>query len=379
MAVQSDGKVLVAASRDGDVVVYRYLTAADADPIAIISDAASLGVPEDGTATFGVRLASEPAGPVTVTASIAGDPDLRITGGASLTFTPADWNAVQVVRLSAAKDADTTDGTATVSLSGPGLASTTIAVDEIDDRLSPSQIQASAETVTVPEAGSAMVGVRLTAAPTGPVTVTASVQSGGDPDITITGGATLGFGPADWSTAKNVTLAAAADGDTANGTAVLRLTATGLVEVQVLAFEADAGTPPVASIVATTPASEGGAAGSFTIGLSRAVGSPVWVPFVVDAGASSAGAGDVVLGSPSPVVIPAGQTAVTVSVTAVADGVAEGPERLRIALLTGTGYTLPAGGAAADVDLIDAIGPATNAPPLIGTPAAAGPDALSLP
>ena len=47
-------------------------------------------------------------------------------------------------------------------------------------------------------------------------------------DITVQSGAALTFTPANWNVDQAVTLAAAEDVDIANGTAVIRLSATGI-------------------------------------------------------------------------------------------------------------------------------------------------------
>ena len=54
-----------------------------------------------------VKLAAAPTGNVTVAvARTAGDTDISVSAGASLVFTPANWNRAQTVTLAAAKDAD---------------------------------------------------------------------------------------------------------------------------------------------------------------------------------------------------------------------------------------------------------------------------------
>ncbi|NOK16604.1 hypothetical protein [Corallococcus carmarthensis] len=103
----------------------------------------SLRVVEGGTASFSVALAGyplsgNPGGLLTVTVERTdGDVDLSVREGASLTFDPAIWEPQEVV-LSAAKDADGEDGTATFTLSAPGLESRTVIVTEADqDPLAP--------------------------------------------------------------------------------------------------------------------------------------------------------------------------------------------------------------------------------------------------
>ncbi len=63
--------------------------------------------------------------------------------------------------------------------------------------------------------------------------------AGGDPDLAVSGNASLTFTPTNWNTAQTVTLAASEDADAANGTAVFDVTAKKLTTVSVTATEAD--------------------------------------------------------------------------------------------------------------------------------------------
>ena len=74
------------------------------------------------------------------------------------------------------------------------------------------------DTVRVPEEGTAVFQVKLSMQPTETVEAKIS-RSEGDTDITVTDGITLTFTEEDWNTYQTVTLAAAKDSDTANGTA----------------------------------------------------------------------------------------------------------------------------------------------------------------
>jgi hypothetical protein len=78
------------------------------------------------------------------------------------------------------------------------------------------------ETVRVLEAGTATFQVKLSAKPSGIVKATVS-RASGDSDITVTDGASLTFTTEDWNTYQTVTLAAAEDEDTINGTAIIRV------------------------------------------------------------------------------------------------------------------------------------------------------------
>nr|WP_262380043.1 glycoside hydrolase family 48 protein [Nonomuraea sp. PA05] len=95
----------------------------------------------------------------------------------------------------------------------------------------------SPTTVSVPEAGTANVGVKLSQAPSANVTVSAARVSG-DTDLTVSP-ATRTFTPSNWNTEQTFTLSAANDTDTTAGSAVFRISATGYTAVDVTANEAD--------------------------------------------------------------------------------------------------------------------------------------------
>ena len=99
-------------------------------------------------------------------------------------------------------------------------------------------ILTSADAVTVPEGGTATFQVKLNTAPVSPTTVTVSRVSG-DTDITVQSGGSLVFNAANWNIYQTVTLGAAEDADTVNGSAVIRCSAPGLADKDVTATEQD--------------------------------------------------------------------------------------------------------------------------------------------
>jgi glucose/arabinose dehydrogenase len=108
--------------------------ALDNDAPAIVRNPASVSVPEGGTATFAVSLTGPPATAVTLTvARTGGDTDLAVTGTNTLVFTGSTFSTAQTVTLSAAEDTDATDGSATFTISGPGLTGTTVSATEQDN------------------------------------------------------------------------------------------------------------------------------------------------------------------------------------------------------------------------------------------------------
>ena len=80
----------------------------------------------------------------------------------------------------------------------------------------------STETVTIPEGSTATLGVKLSAQPLSTTRARVSWISG-DSDITVKGNANLTFDKTNWNTYQYVTLAAARDADSENGTAVIRI------------------------------------------------------------------------------------------------------------------------------------------------------------
>ncbi len=106
--------------------------------LGFVTDKDIVKVLEASTVTFQVKLSAQPSGTVEATVARAdGDTDITVTDGSSLTFTPDDWNTYQAVKLAAAEDDDTENGSATIRIhrvSGDLLADKEIEAIE-DDRL----------------------------------------------------------------------------------------------------------------------------------------------------------------------------------------------------------------------------------------------------
>ena len=80
-------------------------------PPAPIVSPTSVFPPEGGSAEVSVRLSASPAANLTfVNSSGAGDTGITICAGATLVFTPANWNVVQLVRICAAEDDEVGNG-----------------------------------------------------------------------------------------------------------------------------------------------------------------------------------------------------------------------------------------------------------------------------
>ncbi|MFD5324954.1 glycoside hydrolase family 9 protein [Streptomyces sp. NPDC127092] len=132
---------------------------------------AAVTVAEGGSATVGVRLSAAPPQNVTVTvARASGDPDLSVTAGATLVFTPADWATARQVSVSAAQDTDALAGSAAFTVGGTGVQPATFTATEADDDAAPPSASCAVEyrvdnawgngftaTVTVKNTGAAPI------------------------------------------------------------------------------------------------------------------------------------------------------------------------------------------------------------------------------
>jgi hypothetical protein len=93
----------------------------------------NLRIDEGGEAVTTVRLASAPPADVqVVVARAAGDSDVNVLVGTSLTFTPTNWSRPQLVRVGARFDPDSVDDSATIWVNSAGLTTVQIQVSVLD-------------------------------------------------------------------------------------------------------------------------------------------------------------------------------------------------------------------------------------------------------
>ena len=195
----------------------------DDDTAGVTLSATSLSVPEGGSATYTMRLATLPTATVYVDLAkqSGGDGDLTFSPP-QLTFTTKGWDLPQQVTVSAAEDADAADGIATIthtatstdsSYSGITIASVTATED--DDL----GVTLSKTSLSVPEGSSATYTVVLDGAPAANVTIAVAKQTGGDDNLTFSP-ASLTFSTTNWNTAQTVTVSATEDDDDTPGVTV---------------------------------------------------------------------------------------------------------------------------------------------------------------
>ena len=123
----------------------------------------ALTVREGESATYTVRLDSQPTGPVTVTLSVTGTDAQKVTANPeSIVFRPADWSTPRTVTVNTTKDGDGTPESAEIghTLAGGGYddisGEVTIRVEDIDTAsrsvqiaIEPDQVEEDDATTTV--------------------------------------------------------------------------------------------------------------------------------------------------------------------------------------------------------------------------------------
>ncbi|MCU0289153.1 MAG: Ig-like domain-containing protein, partial [Acidobacteria bacterium] len=127
-------------------------------------------------------------------------------------------------------------------------------VTQVNATLTPiPEITTSSVNIQIPEGNQTSFEVWLSENPPANVTLTISKESG-DPDITVLSGSSLIFSPDTGKNHQIVTLAAASDDDTDNGTAIFKIHADGnfgILDKNITAVEQDAGSKGVLTV---TPA-----------------------------------------------------------------------------------------------------------------------------
>ena len=95
---------------------------------SLVLSPTSLDVPEAGSASYTVKLATLPTAEVTVSIGGTSGTDLSLNM-MSLTFTTSDWNTAQMVTVSAAGDSDATHDSATLTHTATGGGYGTVSAD----------------------------------------------------------------------------------------------------------------------------------------------------------------------------------------------------------------------------------------------------------
>lgn len=192
-----------------------FVTNVDNDSPGFDITAVNRNTIEDGTtAFFRVRLLTIPTANVTITFTSSDTTEGIITSGASLTFTPANWNTYQNVTIKGVNDS-LMDGDITYTIiSNPatsadpnynGLDPDDVTVINEDDDTAGFVLNYSADPlITTESAGKATFTVRLRTKPTANVTFT-GISSSNTSAGTVSP-TNLTFTPTNWSVPQTVTI-----------------------------------------------------------------------------------------------------------------------------------------------------------------------------
>jgi hypothetical protein len=260
-------KIRLSAATLSDVDV--PVTVTDVDTQTVLSSASAIGLTEGQTGTVNVSLKYAPGATTTVTIA-TGNSNVAIGqatvgGGATLTFTTANYATPQSVTITAIHDANAVPDSTNLTFSAPGAngASTTVNVTDTDVL----GISVSPTSVTVTEGLTASFGVSLTAQPTG--TVTVAVASTNPGAATVSTGS-LTFTTSTWNQVQNVTVTGAQDVNTTPESLAAVLTSASLTTQSVAITTVDDDVQAVLVSTGTVNVNDNGTGTTATVGVSLA-------------------------------------------------------------------------------------------------------------
>ena len=227
---EPDSKVTVAIERDADVPAAYRATAPDSATVIVADDDGdaravriaplTLNVTEDNTATYSVRLATEPTSEVTITPT-SGDDHAASVAPTVIRFTPANWMTPRTFTVTGERDADTDDETVTITHAVTGADYVENAVsaphvtvgitDHVSDYSGQPGVRVIPTTIEVDEGGTAEYAVVLAAQPTGTVSIRVNKDS-----LNYKTDATprsVRFTVENWDTPQTITVSAREDDD----------------------------------------------------------------------------------------------------------------------------------------------------------------------
>ncbi len=357
------GRAVVQDMAMGDLVVKVVsITLKDDDVAGVEVTPTALSVPEGASRTYTVKLASRPAGDVTVSVGGYSGTDVSVSPD-HLTFTPGAWNVPQMVTVRAAGDADavmdelvvlahTVGGADYAGLTAPdvtvSIEETTVPTLTIED------------AVVLESAGSAAFTVRLSAVSSRDVTVDYATADGtataGSDYTAAAEDATLTI--AAGTTEQTITVPVTQDAlDEDDETFTVTLSdavnatlsdseATGTIE--------DDDAPPGLSIADQT-GTEGVGEMRFTVTLSALSGRDVTVDYATADGTATAGSDYTASLSGATLTIAAGATTGTITVPVTQDALDEDDETFTVTLSDAVNATLSDSEASGTIEDDDAV------------------------
>ncbi|MFW2386755.1 MAG: hypothetical protein ACN4G0_00340 [Polyangiales bacterium] len=199
--------------------------------LAIVLSQHRAVVPENDSASFGVKLSHAPQEPVSVSVQrVSGDGDISVDAPQPMVFDSSNWDSYRDVVLAAADDEDDEDGEATIRASAdvesygtePITIEASLTAIELDDDRPRFVVDPS--SVRVPEGGTATVDVQLSQSPSSTVAAIVT-RAGGDTDLEVQSPTIMRFDENNWDRHQSVTLYAHPDEDFEEGRAQFRVSA----------------------------------------------------------------------------------------------------------------------------------------------------------
>ena len=327
------------------------------------SASSPLGTTEGGgTATFSVKLASEPTGNV-VLGVASSDTAEGTVSPSSLTFNATTWNTAQQVTLTGVDDSPgvsdgarpytvtlTVNETSTEDPTYDGLSAVTVHAVNADDEHG--LVVGSVTGQATEAGGQATFTVKLATEPTGDVTVAVTSRDASEGTVSPS---SLTFTTTTWNTTQTVTVTGVDDAiDEGTVTWEVRLDPSssddtnynGLSNVDVSVTTTDDDAAPTVSIDSPSVAEGTGATGGtlrFTVRLSTASGRQVTVDYA-DAGTGTATSGtDYTAITAGTLTFAVGTTSQTIDVAVTGDAADEPAETVEVTLSGPVNATLVAG------------------------------------
>ena len=191
----------------------------DNDPGVTVSSLSPEPLPEGRTGTYTVKLVIQPAGGNVTVTPTSGNTDAVTVSGA-LTFTTANWNTAQTVRVMAEHDDDASDPPSPLTVSNAvsganydSVRADSVTVTVIEDDSRGVSITPMDGIVTINEGSTGIYTVVLDAKPTGGnVTVTPTSGNSNAVTVSMPSGNALTFTPEDWATLRTVTVTSVDNG-----------------------------------------------------------------------------------------------------------------------------------------------------------------------
>jgi hypothetical protein len=231
--------------KDGTALEVRRL---DPPLMSVVASVNAVNVPEGGSAAFEVKLGSQPVAETQLSVSTFGGSS-SVTSAKLLTFTPANWNQSQRVDIATGEDSNATNDRSNVLLSGREVTPKIVTAQEIDNDLG----VVIGNSPVIPEGAASDLMVKLSRQPQVETFINLAVLSG-DRDISLVGPSVISFNSSNWNVYQRVALAAAADADTVNGSAIIRCSGAGVVGMDRTVTEADRDVTVVTNVrTATVP------------------------------------------------------------------------------------------------------------------------------